>query len=232
MATAGKINMNYQMMPFGAYVSGTNPYIKRATGLYAVMKSTRFMALAANDSATYKPYTWLGNYAALMSGTRRHDINVSNTLAKGFEARFQNNDIFRSATEICDIDLYPPNTLNMTTFWDSRTLTGDNLREKPYADIYPRLTTKSNVFTVHVKAQSLKKALPKSTQDPATSSPWAEWDETKDQVLGEYRGSSIIERYIDPNAGIPDFATLSDPTSQNINEFYKFRTVSTKQFGQ
>jgi hypothetical protein len=48
-------------------------------------------------------------------------------------------------------------------------------------------------------------------------------------VQGEYRGSTIIERYIDPNAAIPDFAT--NPGA-NINDYYKWRTVSTKQLGQ
>ena len=60
----------------------------------------------------------------------------------------------------------------------------------------------------------------------------------KDQVLSEYRGSSIIERYIDANDQMlsnVDFAQAiggggaSDP-SLNLDRYYKFRVVSTKRF--
>jgi hypothetical protein len=46
----------------------------------------------------------------------------------------------------------------MAAFWNGNRLTGDNLREKPYVDLYSRVTTKSNVFNVHIRVQSLKKA--------------------------------------------------------------------------
>ncbi len=50
----------------------------------------------------------------------------------------------------------------MRKFWDNgsttgNTVTGDNLREKPYADLYPRLTTKSNTYTVHFRVQNAQK---------------------------------------------------------------------------
>src|SRR5687767_7834930 len=108
----------------------------------------------------------------------RYSINPdesTGTLA-GFENRFAAGDIFRSATEICDISLVPgertdgeppagnPSYDTMNDWWmgstanDGYKLTGDNVRESPYNNIYPRLTTKSNSYTVHVRAQSLKKA--------------------------------------------------------------------------
>lgn len=63
---------------------------------------------------------------------------------------------------------------NILNFWNGNTsgtsysvstdstnpthyLTGDNSRERPYATIYPRLTTKSNTYTVHMCVQPLKK---------------------------------------------------------------------------
>ena len=37
-------------------------------------------------------------------------------------------------------------------------LTGDNSRERIYATIYPRLTTKSNTYTVHMRVQNSRKS--------------------------------------------------------------------------
>ena len=61
------------------------------------------------------------------------------------------------------------------------------------------------------------------------------WDETQDQVTGQFRGSTTIERYVDPNdTTLPDFALQADPTKTATNlaldAYYKFRVVSTKQF--
>jgi hypothetical protein len=147
-------------------------------------------------------------------------LNPSETL-KGFEERFDNNDIFRSAAEICSIPLVPvgANYSSMASWWTGYTLTGDNSKERPYARIYPKLTTKSNSFTVHFRVQVLKKS-------PAT--PVDQWVEGRDIVASEYRGSTLIERYIDPNnTSIPDFATN---TSANIDDYYRFRVIQTRRF--
>jgi uncharacterized protein (TIGR02600 family) len=238
MATSGKINMNYQIMPFG---TGKTPYITRATGIYAVLRATKFLAIPTGDASTYKPFNY-SSHNPTVSNLRR-SIDVPKTLAD-FKTKFDNNDIFRSATQICEVNLVPPDVpsaANMAGFWNAQSLTGltgDNLREKPYADLYSRLTTKSNVFTVHVRAQSLKKALA-----PTAASGWDQWDEKKDAVLGECRESAIIERYIDQNIGVDDFAdpknfnyTLDHfPDVKNAGQFksfYKFRTISTKQIGE
>jgi hypothetical protein len=101
----------------------------------------------------------------------------------------------------------------MPDWWDSYALTGDNLREKPYADLYSRLTTKSNTYTIHVRAQSLQKR-PGSKAD--------EWTEGKDIITSEYRGSFSIERFLNPNITSYD---EKDPLTD-----YKFRVVDTKQF--
>ena len=99
---------------------------------------------------------------------------------------------------------------------------GDNVRERPYADIYPRLTTKSIAFTVHFTVQSLKNLSADPTQ----------WNEDRGIVLGEYRGSTTIERYLDPNdANIPDYGSGADPTGmQAIDNFYKWRIVANRRF--
>ncbi len=102
-------------------------------------------------------------------------------------------------------------------------MTGDNARERPYSYIYPRLTTKSNTYTVHYRVQALKK--PKGTTQGV-------WDEKKDKVIGEYRGSTTIERYVSPNdATIPDYPSQPSKISTDpLGKFYKWRVINTRQF--
>ncbi len=223
-ATMGKINMNYQIVPF--------TYIQRSTGLQAVMKGTKFMALQVGDATSYKPHiTSIGQTPNASLDHRRYSIDMAKTLAD-FDTKFKNNEVFKSATQICEMNLIPPQVAGspgMAAFWNNNQLTGDNLREKPYVDIYPRLTTKSNTYTVHVRVQALKKA-PVTPANPADK-----WDASKDKVVGEYRGSSILERYIDVNDPLlPDFATkfANNPNDSalNIDQYYKMRVVSTKRF--
>jgi hypothetical protein len=161
-------------------------------------------------------------------------VNVEETL-KGFSARFAANELFRSASEICTLPIVPSGaTYAQVTdpdvtanYWTTSAngkghrLTGDNSRERPYATIYPRLTTKSNAFTVHVRVQVLKK----SARTSATV-----WDETKDSIASEYRGSQTVERYVDPNdPNIPDFAAPSH-AADSLSPFYHMRVLSTRRF--
>jgi uncharacterized protein (TIGR02600 family) len=243
LSTAGRINMNYQIVPF--------TYIERSTGVRAVLKSERRTVIPDTASNVYKQAK---NTAAPLAGgfDFRVPINLDQTLL-GFDNYFAaNKDIFRSASQICDMFLYPTKdaaaTLTpiptwssdnsaITAFWNgapltspgyavsttnpgvTHYLTGDNSRERPYTTIYPRLTTKSNTFTVHYCVETLQKV---------TGSAPATWDETRDQVTGQYRGSTTIERYVDPNdTTLPDFTTA---TTTALDAFYKFRVVSTKQF--
>jgi uncharacterized protein (TIGR02600 family) len=200
-STAGKVNLNYQIVPF------TN--IERSTGMQAVLRSTRVSAIPNTDGMTYKSTTTATQY--------RHLINIPETL-KGFQNRFVANRPFRSASEICEMFLVPQTgsaTLaGIVNWWDDYKLTGDNLRESPYSQLYSRLTTKSNTYTVHVRVQSLKKV---SRDKPS------EWVDGTDKVLGEYRGSFGIERYLDPN--IPNYDADTQPLTA-----YRFRTFSTKHF--
>ena len=58
----------------------------------------------------------------------------------------------------------------------------------------------------------------------------------RDQVLGEFRGAFVIERYLDANsAGFylqGDPSKPSDETNPNaVLGPYRFRVVSSKQFG-
>ena len=231
-STAGKVNMNYQIIPFTG--------IERSTALHGALYPVRVMAIRSSTGRSLLPYKQWGSSARL---TYRYPINVPETL-QYFQDRFADSasgHVFKSASEICEIPLIPSNdtsanatipligdpygyngTITRSTlddFWEANRVTGDNLREQPYNVLYPRLTTRSNTFTVHVWVQTLKK-LPGT--DPT------KWVEGKDRVTAEFRGSYLIERYLNPaEADIPDYA--SNPTG-NLNAFYRFRIISAKQF--
>jgi hypothetical protein len=114
---------------------------------------------------------------------------------------------------------------NVENWWSDKSFTGDNTREQPYAYLLPRLTTKSNTYTVYYRVQALK-------QVPAgrvSNADWQRWNETTDQILSEYRGSATIERYIDSSQTIPDFA-LPANSNKNLAPYYRWRTVSQRQF--
>jgi uncharacterized protein (TIGR02600 family) len=197
--------------------------------------------LYPNDTKSQDPQV-KSDWNALYNGQPpfdqlRRPIDMTQTLLQAddrfngtgqYDARFVGNpDIFRSATEICELHLVRQNeTLSQylsPNFWDSALFTGDNARERPYANLYAKLTTKSNSYTVHFRVQVLKKS-------PSTAA--NQWDESRDSVFSEYRGSSLIERYIDPGdprLSLPanDFTTNSNIS---LDPFYKFRVVSTKKF--
>lgn len=121
---------------------------------------------------------------------------------------------------------------SMQTFWSNHAATGDNTREAPYANLYAKLTTRSNTFRVHVRAQTLKKAL---RGDAAQG--WAvdKFVPGIDEVSAEYRGSFLLERYIDmtdlANAGTAADYAQGDPLSKPpLDSYYRFRVIESKRF--
>jgi len=224
LSTAGKINMNYAMAPFS--------YIRRATGIVSALRSEQVIVVPLAKANAYKG---TGSSSAA-TPTYRQPIDENETL-KGFDARFaaaSGPNIFLSPSEICTLDLIPTGSTYplSSTFWSAtNSLTGDNSRERPYTTLQPRLTTKSNTFTVHYRVQVLKKV-------PGTSA--NQWVEGKDIVASEARGSTLIERYVDPNdPDIPDFATRTGGNSSrfpslndrmNIDNYYRFRIVQSRKF--
>lgn len=214
LSTAGRVNMNYQILPYN--------YIERSTAVQAVLRSEQMLAISNSDANRYKTQT--SNAGAIDTVRYKLNLDKVNGTLRGFEDRFQANDIFRSPGEICSLWLVPNTTgatyNTMTNWWDSYLPTGDNSKEASYARIYPRFTTKSNTYTVHYRVQVLKK--------PANSANQAQWVEGTDKTQAEFRGSTTIERYVDPNdSGIPDYITTSNPP---LDSFYKFRVLSQKQF--
>jgi hypothetical protein len=208
-STAGKVNLNYAIAPFN--------YIHRKTALHAALKSTVISALPESAATNYKSHYLIRNIV----NRSRYSINVPETLGD-FDAKFAAGDLFRSASQLCEMFLVPQGqTLASTkaSFWASNRLTSDNSREQPYDHLYSRVTTKSNTFTVHWRVQALRKT-------PGNA---AVWDESKDRMGAELRGSTLIERYIDPNADdIPDYAT--DFTAEPLSRFYKWRVLSETFF--
>jgi len=210
-STAGKINLNYRIMPFA--------YINRRTGLHALLKSTWITALNNSLASYYKSHDKVKGMA---SSQTRYAIDPAETLELFDREVLNSGDIFRSAAQICSIWLVPRGRTadNVEAFWNDKLLTSDTAREQPYDHLYSRVTTKSNTYTVHWKAQALRKV---PGTDPGV------WDENRDRLGAELRGSTLIERYLDPNAThIPDYAT--DASAEPLSHFYKWRTVSENFF--
>lgn len=228
LSTAGKINMNSQIIPF--------TYIARDTGLYAVLKKEKVISVPTTDyNGVYKnAASGPANFSA--STNYRRAVNIPETLRQ-FKQRFDNSDgtglyAFRTAAEICDMHIIPDDATvdassrasidsSMASYWATRGLTGDNSRERVYTTVYPRLTTKSNTFTVHFRAQSLKKRIGTDAKV---------WDDAKDLVTGDYRGSTILERFVNPgDTALPDYA--SDPNATpSLDSFYRWRVRAHRPF--
>ena len=209
-STAGKVNLNYQILPFS--------YITRSTALRAVLQPEQVAKIGKTG----------GQYERIVSGNARVSLNLSETdgTLRQFKERFDKGDIFRSATEICDIFLVPSgmswpsdSTARAAWYGDNFTFVGDNLRERPYATIYPRVTTKSNIFRVFFTTESLNNR---------SSNP-SEWNESLGIVTGQYRGSATIERYLNPTGkNLPDSATDTD--NESLEQYYRWRIIENSQF--
>lgn len=184
---------------------------------------------------------------------RRRYEGYYNETHKDIPAPF---NVFRSATEICELWMAPERgSLTATnsepsdddhrkylqwiqgpvagstrtidnSFWEQHKLTGDNARERPYANIYPKLTTRSNVFRVHIVAQALRKS---------ASSPPESFDSTRpdnpDLITAEWRGHAIIDRTIDPREKeleLVDYLSLAS-AAPRLDRYYTYRITELKQ---
>lgn len=149
-STDGKINMNYQILPFS--------HIRRTTALHALFKAEKLMAIPTAAAPVYKTQT--------STETWRHFIDTDETLIQ-FDERFSTGGFFRSASEICEQYLVPEGQLlgekiagdypEMRAFWQEHKLTGDNVKERPYTTLHNRLTTRSNTFKIYAILQPITK---------------------------------------------------------------------------
>ena len=233
-ATEGKVNMNYQIVPF--------THIRRATAMHGALNGVRMTAIPSSTVTT----SGTAHYKRPEGSTSDflYGVNANATLEQ-FQLRFDANRVFVSPSEICDLMLVPealpnrqyantnplPTTAAQVLDWwegavaadptDGMEATGDNTREAPYGQLYPKLCTRSNIFKVHYRVQALQKA---SSTDPKL------WVEGKDRVAGEYRGESVVERYIDPSrVDIVDFAT-TPTTPRTLDDYCDYRVLGRKQF--
>lgn len=242
-STQGKVNMNFQMIPF--------TWIERSTALHAAFHGVRIPAIPSSARELYKTPVNPASTPPSTGPEFYYEVNAAETLA-AFRGRFTTPEgVFIHPSEICTIPFKPrriesagsdytsgldpapidPDSLRYeeTIEWwngnpadpgqvDAFELTGDNLRESPYAQIYPRLCTRSNVFKVHYRVQLISKSL---------GTPVNEWNLETEKIIAEQRGATVIERYLDPND--PD---IPDLTQSNIalDEFYRYRIISQEPF--
>lgn len=233
LSTAGKVNLNTEIVPFANY-------LRRESALAAVLESARVIGLPESAVAERDVA------AAVMAGgivtaqdapdfKTRFPLNIEEMLSL-IRQRAEGTDgtgmrVYLAAAEICGIDLVPEafRADNLGAFWSDKRITGDNSREAPYSALLPRLTTRSNTFTVHVTAETL-----------ATARADGGWDERQGAVTARWRGSFSFERYVDPNdsrfdptsptyAGAAATDFLSGGAS--VEPFYRYRFLGERRFG-
>jgi uncharacterized protein (TIGR02600 family) len=266
-STEGKVNLNWQMLPF--------THIRRETALRAAMKDIIITAVNPNDAADnnkrvgtpnpagtyrsqYKSMKGRGGAFPLNYWSEtdqfhwQRRLNIPET-TRQMEERFMCNTVhhpathglFRTASQLCEIHLIPQKgnsndglnfngtpyqtagrNARMAQFWQANSVTGDNSRERPYSVLYQKVTTKSNTYRVHFLAQSILKA---RSVAPNTV------DTTRDTVSATYRGSALLERYLDTNVrtDYPNYANGQGtaPTNASAMErFHRYRIIEMKQF--
>ncbi len=226
-ASSGKVNLNTAIVPF--------TYLRRETALHAALESER-VTTPSNSKAIFTSYNGQSS-GDFLGGSIYSPVDIQLTL-DGIRRRFDEGELYRYPSEICDIFLVPQvkefNSYDENTFngyWkDIRQtgLVGDNERERPYASLYPKLTTKSNSYVVHVRAQVIRKA---------RSGKVDEFDSEVDSIGGEWRGSFHLERTLPPSEpGIPDYAQeLRFPTDQggappSLEKFHRIRIERVERF--
>ena len=205
-ATQGKVNLNYQLFPF--------THIKRATAMHAVLKAEEILAIPTTAGQTYKSHSDNPNW--------RHRIDARETL-KAFDEKFARGEAFMTPSEICEVFLIPEGEMwdsqhtGIRAFWDAHRLSGDNTLERPYAGLYGRVTTQSNVFRLHYRIQEIAKG-PRTAPD--------QFEEGQDAIASDYQSSKILERVLSPlHPDLPSYQRERvDPESlPRIEQFYEFR---------
>jgi len=182
VSTEGRINMNCELVPFA--------HVRRTTGLHAVLKAQKLLAIPDEAGPTYKT-------GAGAQPWRRH-IDPDQTLRQ-WEAKFADGDVFRASSEIAEMWLVPEGATleQMPSFWARHRLTGDNSKERPYANIYPHLTTRSLTFDLHIVVEEIEKA---------QSTPPNQFVPGVDVIAGRDQRTLPLTGRIDPrDPGMPDY---------------------------
>jgi len=209
-SSGGKININHQILPFR--------HISRSTALHGLLADQLIHKINVANNGYHAP------------------IDAPTTLA-AISARLESGRLFTSLGQFCEIHLVPFSTpahgdpaaftnasadvaSRMGALWSHFRGTADNVKERPYSNIIPRLETRSNTWTIHYHVQTL--GTPR-TADPAL------FDPTISHVVGDTRGSFVIERFIDPDdPALPDHAV--DPAAPSLDHLHDFRVLSRSSF--
>lgn len=260
-STSGKININYGLAPFGhirrdtamrailhpvRVVAVPNVDVANYKGGASGLLQDRNFRFRVDRDETLKAFQSYfsgkstGSQELFRTGSQICEMYLYPNMYKTEAATSTGAKTPKPELRDIGIDApkFTPGDNAMKHFWEQCVLTGDNLREKPYNDIYPRITTKSNTYTVHMWVQALKKSSTTGLSPIAAASAQLLWDEAKDQVVAEYRGSTTIERYIDPedrrfdprNVETAAKNDLIDPDKTSLESLYRFRVVESKRF--
>jgi uncharacterized protein (TIGR02600 family) len=216
----------------------TIPNYYRTDPFLYKMPSASFAAASTsvNEYIYHRPVDLITTIEGFRSRMQADNLFRSNTeicdmflvpdLRNGGE-HFLNSGLANPAPAI-NTGIYDPASLR--NFWTAAGsglkwsgLTGDNLRERPYALLYPLVTTKSNSYTVHVIAQTLQNS-PQAADD--------QFIERDGSVTGEWQGSYLIERQLAQNEpGLIDYTQNSNPGPQNHPEhLHKIRVLQIRRF--
>ncbi|SKA99387.1 Verru_Chthon cassette protein A [Prosthecobacter debontii] len=206
LETEGKINLNHQILPFR--------HITRATALHAALKAETLMAIPDTAASSYKD-------GSSPDDRFRAHLNAEQTVDLWDQEVFAPGNVFLTPGQICEHYLVPEGLTSssgkvtrgeMEAFWARHRITGDNSKERPYAHLYSRLTTRSNTYRVHFIAQSLVK---KRSSSPQT------FKGTQDRITSTYSGSVVISRQLDlENPDLPDYQTSG--THAPLDHFYRW----------
>jgi hypothetical protein len=170
-------------------------HVRRTTALHALFKAQKLLAVPDEAGAVYKT-------GAGARPWRRH-IDAGETLRQ-WESRFASGDVFHTTSEIAEqwLVLEGVTLENTPAFWARHRLTGDNSKERPYANIYPHLTTKSLTYDLHIVAETIVKAAgtPADSYVPGT-----------DTVGPRVRRTVTISGRIDPrDPALPAYSSTSE----------------------
>jgi hypothetical protein len=216
VATEGKINLNHQIVPFR--------HIRRTTALHALLKAEKLLAIPDTAGQSYK----LPPGSPPQHETFRHFVDAEETIAQWDREVFDKGDVFLTASQICEHHLVPEGQSGdraaMREFWSRHRLTGDNAKERPFANIYSRLTTRSNTYRVHYRVEVLQPVAPDGNgRTPREGL----------VVAAMQEGSAVIERRLDPShPDLPDAvaAVKAGQLPPSLDLYHEWRVRQMNRF--
>jgi uncharacterized protein (TIGR02600 family) len=252
-ATEGKVNMNHQMIPFTWIHRSTALHGALHGVRITAIPTARTLNLntPASDPRYKDPNNFLLEELRYSVDPDLTMVELDKRFNQGSDGNaVLAGDVYRSPSEICEVPLFPvklprqaneyplttpdpTNLAELQDWWegvnsgdlsDGMEATGDNTRERPYAQLYPRLCTRSNVFTVHYRVQIISTA---RSQGPNV---FVE-DADGRNIIAEQRGSATVERYLDPsNQQLNGIDFLTNGQGLALDDYYSYRVINRQTF--